>query len=340
MRVLQAMAGAAHGGAEAFFTRLTLALARAGLDQRVVIRSDSQRAADLRAGGVEPVELPFGGPLDVRTRRGLAQEIASFGPDIVLTWMSRASRLCPKGRFVHAGRLGGFYKLKYYRRCDHLIGNTKGIVRYLVGEGWPAERAHYLPNFVDDRPAAPAPREALGARPEGPLLLALGRLHENKAFDVLIDALARLGGVTLWLAGEGPLRDELEARARSLGIADRVRFLGWRDDVAALLAAADVLVCPSRHEPLGNVIIEAWARRVPVVAAASQGPSELIRAEETGLLVPIDDPSALADALARLIADSALQARLAEAGRHAFEAEFTEDAVVGQYLSFFERVSA
>src|SRR3546814_2771750 len=65
--------------------------------------------------------------------------------------------------------------------------------------------------------------------------------------------------VWLWLAGEGPRRRALMQQAARLGLGDRVRFLGWRDDVAALLRAADVFLCPSRHEPLGNVVIEAWA---------------------------------------------------------------------------------
>ncbi len=153
-RVLQAIAGAEHGGAEAFFTRLVLALDRAGLEQRVVMRRHAGRAATLRSGGVEPVELPFGGALDFFTARGLRREIAAFRADVVLTWMSRASRLCPAGRFIHVGRLGGYYDLKYYRRCGHLIANTRAIVDYMVRSGWPAERAHHLPNFAS---AATAP---------------------------------------------------------------------------------------------------------------------------------------------------------------------------------------
>lgn len=340
VRVLQAMAGAVHGGAEAFFTRLAQALERAGLQQRVVIRADAARAEDLRRGGVEPVELPFGGWLDFSTRVGLAREIAAFRADVVLTWMSRASRLCPVGNFVHAGRLGGYYDLKYYRNCRHLVGNTRDIVRYVVDQGWPAERAHYLPNFVEDLDLPPVSRADFATPAEAPLFLALGRLHGNKAFDVLLRALAQVDGAWLWIAGEGPLAKELDVLAKSLGVSDRVRFLGWRDDVAALLAAADVLVCPSRHEPLGNVIIEGWARRRPVVAAASQGPSALVATEETGLLVPVDDADALAGAMRRLAVSPELGAQLAAAGRDAFEADFTEASVVARYLEFFDRIAA
>ena len=339
MRVLQAIAGAEAGGAEEFFVRLVLALRRAGLEQRVVIRRHSRRAAQLAAGGVAPVELPFGGIFDLRTRRALAREIATFRPDVVLTWMSRATQKCPKGRFVHVGRLGGYYNLKYYRSCDHLIGNTADIVATCIAQGWPRERVHALPNFVDAEPAPPIARATFDTPDGVPLLLGAGRFHPNKAFDVAIRALARLSDAYLWLAGDGELADRLKALAEEQGVARRVRFLGWRNDVPALLATADVLVCPSRVEPLGNVVIEAWAHGKPVVAAAAIGPKTLIRDGVSGLVVPVDDARALADALRRTIDDTPLARSLVAGGRAAYEASFTEAAVVRRYLDFFAQVA-
>ncbi|MDP6344105.1 MAG: glycosyltransferase [Alphaproteobacteria bacterium] len=341
MKVLQSMAGAQHGGAEAFFTRLVLALHRAGLEQRVVLRTDAERAEQLMAAGIAPVQLSFGGPLDLATRLRLRREIADFRPDVVLSWMSRAADFCPpsRGRFVHCGRLGGYYNLKYYQRCDRLIGNTKGIVDYLIGEGWPAERAHYLPNFVAADQVAPTSRAELSTPDDATVVLALGRLHANKAFDVLIEAMRGLPNAYLWLAGEGPLAEQLKSRAVHLGVAPRIRFLGWRTAPASLYAAADVVVCPSRIEPLGNVVLEAWARRRPVVAAAAAGPTELIRDGVDGLLVPIDDANALARAVDRVLSNRAAAATLAGNGHDRFLAEFTEDKVVARYLRFFDEVS-
>ncbi len=339
MRVLQALGGARHGGAEQFFLRLVAALHRAGQDQLALVRH-AAHAAHLRAAGVAVHELPFGGALDWRTGRGFRRAIAAYLPDIILTWMSRASRLCPRGEFVHVARLGGYYDLKHYRNCDHLIGNTRDLVAYFIAEGWPQHRAHYLPNFVEEPGAAAAERSSVGT-PEGvPLALALGRLHPNKGFDLLIDALAQVPGLHLWIAGAGALRSALERQAAGLGLGERVRFLGWREDTAALLAAADLLVCASRHEPLGNVVIEAWAAARPVVAAASAGPRQLIREGESGLLVPVDDAAALAAALRQVTGDAALRRRLAAGGRAAYEAEFTEARVVAQYRAFFAEVAA
>jgi glycosyltransferase involved in cell wall biosynthesis len=343
-RLLQAIAGARHGGAEIFFLRLATALQRAGETQRVLIRRDPARARSLREAGVAVVELAFGGLLDWATRLGFRREVAEWRPDIVLTWMSRATRLCPRGDFVHVARLGGYYDLKHYRHCDHLIGNTRTIVDYSIAKGWPRERIDYLPNFVPDAGVRAAPsNETGGWRPEAPLALALGRLHPNKGFDLLLEALAIAQEVHLWIAGDGPLRVKLERLASQLGVGERVRFLGWRDDVPALLARADLLVCPSLHEPLGNVVIEAWSAGLPVVATASDGPAGLIEDGESGILVPLPGdpgggPQALAHAIRHLCEDVKLRAMLGKGGRKAYEAEFTEEAVVARYREFFDRV--
>lgn len=337
-RLLQAMAGADHGGAEAFFERLAPALQRAGIQQHVLIRTNPRRAQLLRDAGVEVTELPFGGLLDLRTRWGFRSAVKTFKPDVVLTWMNRASRFCPNGPFVRVGRLGGYYDLKYYRGADHLIGNTPDIVEWIAAQGWPAERAHYVPNFVAETKSAPASRKTFSTPEGAPLILALGRLHPNKAFDVLITALARVPKAYLWLAGEGPLRGELETLAARLGVVSRIRFLGWREDVASLFAAADLFVCPSRHEPLGNVVIEAWAQGIPVVAAASEGPGQLIEDGIDGMLVPLEDAEGMAVALNQLIADRSLAAQIGAAGREAYEGQFTEAAVVARYLEFFNRI--
>lgn len=340
MRIMQVMAGAEHGGAENFFMRLVPALHRAGVQQLAVIRRNQERSSILREIGMEPVELAFGGRMDIFTPIALKREIKGFKPHIVMTWMNRATHLCPRGDFVHVSRLGGYYDLKYYQACDHLVANTEDIRDYIVNQDWPAEKAHHLPNFVDDKEAEPADRKQFYTPDGGRLVLGLGRLHENKAFDTLLKALARLPDTYLWIAGEGPLRAELEALAERLGVKPRVRFLGWQEDTSSLLAACDVFVCPSRHEPLGNVVLEAWAQRKPVVAADSLGPGMLIRHMESGILIPVDDAPEMAEGIRAVFDDPDLAERLANGGRAAFEAGFTESIVVGRYIEFFERILA
>lgn len=344
MRVLQAMAGAEFGGAEAFFVRLVIGLHKAGLDQRVVIRENPQRAALLRDAGIDPVELKFGGRFDLSTPMMLKRQLRAFKPHVALTWMNRATSKMPKRRpgdlhYVLAARLGGYYNLKYYRHCDHLVGNTQDICDYLKGEGWPEDRTHYLPNFVAADVAEPVALRALNLPTRARVILTVGRLHQNKAFDTLIRALVNIPDAYLVIAGEGPERENLEALATELGVRPRIRMVGWRDDVPGLLAACDLFVCPSRHEPLGNVVIEAWAQSRPVVAAASQGPSQLIKTDMDGVLTPIDDAPAMAAAVNRVLGDAALAERIAVAGRKRYIGEFTEAQVVQRYLDFFQEIA-
>ena len=328
------MAGAPNGGAELFFERLTLAQHRAGDAVLPIIRKDAGRAS--RLAELDPMQLVFGGLLDLQTRPRVAAALRDFAPRVVVAWMSRAARFTPAGDWVLAGRFGGYYDLKYYQKCDHLIGNTKTLVRWIVAQGWPAKRTHYLPNFSPDLHNAPP--ERLGVPAGTPLVLALGRLHRNKAFDVLIRALAALPGVHGIIAGDGPEREALQALARQSGIADRVLFPGWRQDGASLLAGCDVLACPSREEALGNVVVEAFAAERPVVAAAADGPKELIRPGEDGLLVPVEDVEALATSLGLVLASPGFAAGLARAGRARYLADFAETPVLDQWRGFLSTV--
>jgi glycosyltransferase involved in cell wall biosynthesis len=336
MKIAQLMAGARVGGAEGFFERLTIALHGAGDEVLPVIRQDPARAARLAVHGLAPVQLAFGGVFDLMTAPRLRHRLRQFRPQVTLAWMNRAARFAPRGPWALVGRLGGYYDLKYYRRCDHLVGNTRDIVRWIVAQGWPAERVHHLPNFVDDMGSV-LPAEL--PVPEGtPRLLALGRLHRNKGFDTLIRALPGIPGAALLIAGEGPEGAALAALAAEMGVADRTHFLGWRQDAAALLAACDVFVCSSRHEPLGNMVLEAWSASKPVVAVAAQGPMELITEGQTGLLVPQEAPEALGRAILSLLADPARRAVLGAAGRAAWAADHAEGPVLAQWRGFLQQV--
>jgi glycosyltransferase involved in cell wall biosynthesis len=336
MNVAQVMAGAPTGGAELFYERLTIALANAGETILPVIRRNPARAGRLTAAGLVPLEFRFGGALDLLTGPRLGDALRHFAPRVTVAWMSRAARFTPRGDWVLAGRLGGYYDLRNFRHCDHLVGNTRAIVDWIAAQGWPATRLHYLPNFSADMASAiPA---ALDLPPATPLVLALGRLHRNKAFDVLVRAMPALPEIHVLIAGEGPERGSLLALARAEGVAERLHLPGWRADTAALLAAADLLVCPSRHEPLGNVVLEAWSASRPVVATTTDGPCELITADADGILIPPEDHGSLAAAVSALLNDTARARSLAAAGRVRYLSEFAEAPVVAHWQHFLATV--
>jgi glycosyltransferase involved in cell wall biosynthesis len=190
-------------------------------------------------------------------------------------------------------------------------------------------------------PPPPADRQALERElklpPGFPLVVSAGRLVPQKNHLLAIGALARVPGVALAVLGEGPLREELAGAAVELGVADRVVFPGLRPDARAVIAAADAVVIPSLWEGLPLVALESLAAGTPVVATAVRGLRELLVHEQTALLTPPGDEQALADALGRLLADSALGERLATAGRNASE-EYTEEAMLARYLDFYEQL--
>jgi glycosyltransferase involved in cell wall biosynthesis len=336
MSVLHLLGTAGDGGAETYFVDLATALRRAGVSEAAAIRAHPGREAALKAAGVPVKTLRFGGPIDILTRTAAAGYGRLQGARLMLAWMNRAARHTPKGPWARIGRLGGYYNLKYYKGFDELVANTEDIAEWIVAQGWPAGRVRCIPNFAAAPPdGGPLDRATLDT-PEGvPLLLAMGRLHEAKAHDVSLQALVEIPDAYLWIAGVGPLEVKLKAMAEALGVAGRVRFLGWRTDPSALYRAADVCVFPSRYEPLGNVVIQAWAHGLPVVAAASQGPGALIEDGRDGVLVPVDDPAALAAGVRRLLAEPRLAAAFAERGLGRVAAEFSETAVVAQWKTLF-----
>ena len=146
-------------------------------------------------------------------------------------------------------------------------------------------------------------------------------------------------GTYLWIAGEGPEQLALKNLAKQLGISDRVKFLGWRSDTNNLLASCDLLVCSSRVEPLGNVVLEAWAQKKPVVATEATGPKALIQTGLNGLLTPLNDSSALSSSIRSVLSSGDYATALAEQGFQAYEKNFTEERVTSLYRNFFTVVT-
>jgi len=335
MKMVQLMAGASHGGAEAFFSRLVPALHVDGVTQTAIIRKDSKRAETLQKEGVETHQLAFGGMLDLCTPIRIKKLVSLKKPDIVMSWMNRASRMIPIGQWQCVGRLGGYYNLKYYKNCNYLICNTLDLCDYVIKQGWPAKNTHVISNFVDEKNAGPVQRSDFNTPTNVPLIFTAGRLHENKGFDVLIKAIARLDDVCLWVAGEGPLKYDLGKLVADLNLGNRVKFLGWRDDINALLSSADLFVCPSRHEPLGNVVLEAWAQSTPIIATAAQGPKQLIDDGENGLLVPIDDHSLLAEKISCLMQNKSLRDNIVANANRKYQERFSQKIIVKEYKRYF-----
>ena len=185
-----------------------------------------------------------------------------------------------------------------------------------------------------------AARAALGLDPDQPVVLTVGRLTVMKGQRYLVEAVPalaeRVPGVAVVLLGDGHLRAALSAQAEALGVADRVHLAGHRGDARALLDAADVFVLPSRHEGMPLAAMEAMDAGLPVVATDVIGTSEVVAHGETGLLVPPQDPAALAAALGEVLRDPDLRARLGAAGRARYEQCFTSARMAARTAEVYE----
>ncbi len=338
MRIFHIIAGGEYGGAETFFVDLVQALSRRGLEQHAFTRPFDLRLKQLEGAGCSVTAAGMGGPLDFLSPVKLNRALKETRPDVTLSWMSRAARLARSGPWINIGRLGGYYNLKYYKQCDHLVCNTPNIVSHCVDNGWDKDRVSFIPNFSPLVVCDPLDRKTLETPEDAPVLLILARLEESKGVDLALRALADIANAYLWIAGTGSQLTALGKMANELDVQDRVRFLGWRTDRDALLQAADICLVPSRQEPFGNVILNAWENMTPVVASKSQGPSFLIEQDVNGLLFPVDDADALTEAIRRLVQDSGLAERLTANGKEQVNGPYSLETVVDAYCRLFERV--
>lgn len=232
------------------------------------------------------------------------------------------------------------------RSADHVIAVSEETRRIMTNvEGVPSSNISVVYNGMNPL-TAPPPERVEALRQElrlgvEPICLMIGRLHEEKGHRFLFEAIpkvvARTGPITVLLAGEGAHRPALEAEVRERGLAQSVRFLGWRPDVAELISLASLIVLPSLAESFGFALVEAMSLGKPVVAAATGGVPEIVVDGENGLLVPARDPEALARAISRVLQDPALAAALVAAGRLASR-RFSFERMIRGYEAVYARL--
>lgn len=182
-------------------------------------------------------------------------------------------------------------------------------------------------------------RRSLTGDEDRPIVLTLARLAEQKGIGYLIEAAARVPEALFAVAGDGPERAALEAKAHVLGLGDRVLFLGHRRDTPDLLASCDLFVLPSLYEGLPVSILEAMASAKPVVATAVGGTDEAVEDGVTGLLVAPSNPAALAEAIRKVLADRPLAERLGAEGRRRVQRRFSAEAVVAGTTEVYEALT-
>ena len=329
-----------EGGAERFFVHLLNAFARRGAKQKAFIRPNRswraqiQPVADLYESAFRRISINrfF---LQYRVQK----TIDIFKPDVLMAWMPRASRMIPEdNRCIKIARLGDYpKKLEYFKNIDILVSNTPGISDHCRSLGW-TRRLEVVSNFTTSHSTGPAVQRTSLDTPYGAyVVLGAGRFVKRKGFDTLIKAVAQLDGAYLWLVGEGEERSNLSQLAHREGMGGRVRFTGWKQDIIPYLRACDVCCVPSTHEPLGNVILEAWGSKIPVVSTRSEGPNWFMTDQQDGLMNDIADHDAIARSLNEIRNNPPLRQTLIAGGIKTLDFQFSEKAIVDTYWNLFQQ---
>jgi glycosyltransferase involved in cell wall biosynthesis len=350
-RVLQLLATGGNGGAQESYTGLLLRLDRSAYEVRALSLSSGSAVQRLRRLGLE-VEV-----IDEADDEAAVRELTAYlvrnEIDLLHAHMYRAEVVGARAALaagtavvmatVHSSRVRSVEDIATLAALtpvmDRLIVPSASIVAKVRAEGRGGASFSVIPNGVDlarfDLPVAACALRREFLVPTGaPLLGVVARLEPEKGHRYLIEAMPAIlrGAPETWLVivGEGSLDGELRAQAAALPRAarDRVVFTGRREDVSAITGDIDVAVLPSLREAQGISILEAMARRKPVVASAVGGIPEVLTNGLDGLLVPPADPAALADACIRLACSPQLRTRMGEAGRATVEARFSLDAMV------------
>jgi glycosyltransferase involved in cell wall biosynthesis len=354
IRVLQVIATLDRAGAEKQLVDLCCKLDRSTFQPAVCcLTRGGPFAADLRRAGVPIHLLNKRGRWDLRVIWRAIRLIREFQPHIVHTWLPTANTLGrvaalaaggvpvliaserSKDAWKGAARLMADRMLA--KRTTRVVTNAEAVRDFLVDEiELPKEKIRVIRNGLDlaefDAAAARGPSEAL-PDPEGCMVVgAVGRLERQKGMMDLLAAFALLPNdlqhAKLWIVGDGPLKPELQRQATETGMQERVRFLGARSDVPALMTRFNLFVLSSLWEGLPNVALEAMAARRAVVATKVDGTPEAVTHGWTGVLVPPSSPALLAQAIERLLRDPALRQKYGEAGRLRVEQRFGLDRMV------------
>jgi glycosyltransferase involved in cell wall biosynthesis len=190
-----------------------------------------------------------------------------------------------------------------------------------------------------ERPGDTKLRSKFRGAVERPIVLTIARLEEQKGIRYLLEAAARVPEALFVLAGEGSERGRLEAQARKSGLEDRIIFLGYREDIADLLASCDLFVLPSLFEGFPLAILEAMAAGKPVITTAIDGNDEAIVEGETGLLVPPANPAALSEAIRSLLANPNRARALAMHGKARVQRHFSAQTSTAKVTQIYDELT-
>ena len=337
MKILHIVAGAGQGGAETFCLDAVKALHDSGVEQVMIGRPHDHYLDALNARGIKHYPLSFAPLMKWIQRRQIDRIIAQEQPDLIHSWMNRGASFTPKQKSIPVlGWFGGYYDLKNYTSCDFYMGVTRDIVRHIKESSGRPDRAYVGHTFGTLEDAPKVTKSDYGIPEDAKMVLLLSRMHWKKGVDLLLDAARDLPNIYFLMAGDGPDLAKYKAMAEDFDVADRAVFPGWCDNRSALLDIADVCVLPSRYEPFGTVIAEAWFAKVPLVATRADGARQYVTDETDGLLVDIDDRDGLVKALDTALHDQKMAAKIVKGGTKTYHELFSRDVVTKTMIASYQ----
>ncbi len=361
--VLNPMGEDGWGGVERWFMDVALGLVRRGHRVLSVGRPGALWTRRSLEAGLPTRTTAMKGDLALGEARAIAYWMQEERVEVLCTKLHRGIRLgglaarfaghVPVVAFMGLveAKAGWRYRITYRMFLHWILTLSEGMRRDIlaVKSGVPEDRVVAIPYGVDpgvydvSTEEAQGARRMLGAGPGDLLVLAAGRLHEQKRFDLLLEAFARarekVPAARLVVVGTGSLRADLERRARELGVADRTQFAGFRADMPAVFAAADLFALSSDDEGLPMVVLEAMAAGLPVVATEVGSVRDLVEDGETGIVVERRNPGSMGDGIASLLADEATRRRMGAAGRARVRERYRLDRCVEETEAFLRRVA-
>ena len=372
MRVLHVIRATGMAGAETHLLALLSGLRARGLDaQLALLTTLDQPLHDyrelLRQRGIPLHTFAMRGHLEPKLLLRLRALMQELRPSLVHTHLfhadlygALAARWAQVPALVSSRHNDNAFRRRQpwrglnrrlWRMADAGIAISQAVADFVVEvENAPRDKLRVIHYGLQWQPSPNAERQALrrsmrtqlGFAQTQPLLAMACRLIEQKGVSDALQAFAgtrsEFPEARLLIAGDGPLRAQLESEATQAGLTGSVRFLGWRDDVPQLLAACDLFLMPSLWEGFGLVLLEAMAQGLPVVASRVSAIPEIVAAGETGLLAPPRDVPALREALLTLLRDPPLARHMGLMGMERLETHFSEQRMLDATLALYHEL--
>jgi glycosyltransferase involved in cell wall biosynthesis len=345
MRIIHVLHSHGYGGAENHVVILMRGQIAQGHEVMFVGPLDSWLGKACKEHGIPATHLRMSGLYDVFSHFKLWRLVRSWRADVVHGHMIRASYYV--GHAAHRDRrplaISSAHTttaVKHMQRCRHIIAASNAIRKNLLAHGYREDETSVVYTGVHDSPVQDraALRRELGMADDVIAVAHAGRFVADKDQAAMVKAMGLVDHpkVQLFMIGanDGAYGDSVRQLPQD---ASQVHYLGFRSDVQRILQAFDIYIQPSLREGLPLAVSEAFVARLPVIASRVGGMPEVVLHEQTGLLVPPNDPPALAAAISRLAHDRALAAQLAQAGRRLYEEQLRADIMVDKALAIYER---